>query len=67
LKKDLYGLKKEPRAWYAIIDSYMMRSRFTKSYEYTNLYYKVDDGFPFILVLYVDDLFLTGDEKLIVG
>ena len=32
-----------------------------------NLYYKVENGFPLILVLYVDDLFLTGDEKLIVG
>jgi hypothetical protein len=32
-----------------------------------NLYYKVFDGDPLILVLYVDDLFLTGVERLIVG
>jgi hypothetical protein len=32
-----------------------------------NLYYKVESGCPLILVLYVDDLFLTSDEKLIVG
>lgn len=31
-----------------------------------NLYYKVVDGHPFILVLYVDDLFLIGDEDMIV-
>jgi len=31
-----------------------------------NLYYKVVDGRPLILVLYVDDLFLTGDEDMIV-
>jgi hypothetical protein len=30
-------------------------------------YYKVEDGCPLILVLYVDDMFLTGDEKLIDG
>ena len=45
----------------------MMIFGFTKSDAYTNLYYKVEDGFPLILVLYVDDMFLTGDEKLIDG
>jgi hypothetical protein len=40
---------------------------FTKSDAYSNLYYKVEYGFPLILVLYVDYLFLTGDEKLIDG
>jgi hypothetical protein len=37
---------------------------FTKSKEDSNLYYKVVDGGPMILFLYVDDLFLTGNEKL---
>lgn len=38
---------------------------FSKSEADPNLYYKVVDGQPVILLLYVDDLFLTGDEKLI--
>ena len=38
---------------------------FTKSKADPNLYYKVVDGDQVILLLYVDDLFLTGDEKLI--
>jgi hypothetical protein len=67
LKKSLYGLKKAPMAWYAKIDSHVMSFGFTKSDVDPNLYYKVEDGFPLILVLYVDDLFLTGDEKLIDG
>jgi hypothetical protein len=67
LKKALYGLKHAPRAWYARIDTYMMSLGFTKSDVDPNLYYKVENGCPLILVLYVDDLFLTGDEKLIVG
>ena len=29
------------------------------------MYYKITDGDQEILLLYVDDLFLTGDEKLI--
>jgi hypothetical protein len=40
---------------------------FTKSHADPNLYYKVENGCPLILVLCVDDLFLTEDEKLIVG
>jgi hypothetical protein len=38
---------------------------FTKSKTDSNLYYKVVDGGPVILLLYVDYLFLTGYEKLI--
>ena len=42
-----------------------MKLGFTKSIVDSNLYYKVADGQTLILVLYVDDLFLTGAEKLI--
>ena len=37
----------------------------TKSKEDSNLYYKVEDDRIMILLLYVDDLFLTGNEKRI--
>jgi hypothetical protein len=66
-KKALYRLKHAPRAWYARINNYLMSLGFTKSDADLNLYYKVEDGCPLILVLYVDDLFLTRDENLIVG
>jgi hypothetical protein len=59
LKKALYGLKQAPRAWYSRIDGYLMSFGFTKSDADPNLYYKVVDGDPLMLVLYVDDLFLT--------
>jgi hypothetical protein len=65
LKKALYGLKQAPRAWYGRIDSFLMNLGFTKSKADPNLYYKVKDSGPVILLLYVDDLFLTGDKKLI--
>jgi hypothetical protein len=38
---------------------------FTKSIENPNLYIKIVQNHPAILVLYVDDLFLTGEEHLI--
>jgi len=65
LKKDLYGLKQAPRAWYARIDNYLIRLGFSKSHADPNLYYKVVNNAPVILLLYVDDLFLTGEESLI--
>jgi hypothetical protein len=38
---------------------------FTKSKADFNLYFKVMNDEPVILLLYVDDLFLTVEEKLI--
>ena len=65
LKKVLYSLEQAPRTWYGRIDSFLMSLGFTKSKADPNLYYKVVDGDQGILLLYVDDLFLIGDEKLI--
>jgi hypothetical protein len=66
LKKALYGLKQVPRAWYARIDNYLTRFGFSKSYVNPNLYYKVVNDAPVILLLYVDDLFLTSTKPLII-
>ena len=65
LKRALYGLKQETRAWYTRIDNYFTELGFTKSEEDANLYQIVVDGKVLIIVLYVDDLILTGDETLI--
>jgi hypothetical protein len=66
LKKALYGLKQAPRAWYSIIDNYLQSIGFTKSDANPNLYLLIKGEDILILVLYVDDLFLTGAETLIV-
>eukprot|EP00253_Pinus_taeda_P026134 PITA_26134 len=65
LNKALYGLKQAPRAWYERIDSYLMKLGFTRSEADPNLYFKVEDDKPLILVLYVDDLFLIAVDPLI--
>ena len=65
LNKALYGLKQAPRSWYERIDGFLMNLGFTKSTDDTNLYYKVENDGIMILLLYVDDLFLIGKEKLI--
>src|SRR5713101_1033817 len=66
LKKALYGLKQAPRAWYRRIDSFLTSLDLTKSKVDTNLYFKVIEDEPVILLLYVDDLFLTENKKQIV-
>ena len=65
LKKALYGLKQAPRAWYGRIDSYWQKMGFVKSDADPNLYYLLVEDEPLVLVLYVDDLFLTGSSRLI--
>jgi hypothetical protein len=64
-KKSLYGLKQAPGAWYGRIDSFLQSLGFSKSIAYPNLYIKIVQNHHVILVLYVDDLFLTGEEHLI--
>jgi hypothetical protein len=63
LKKALYGLKQAPRAWYGRIDSFLTSLGFTKSKVDSNLYFKVMNDEPVILLLYVDDLFLNWRRK----
>ena len=65
LKKALFSLNQAPKTGYGRIDSFLMSLGFAKSKAYSNLYHKVVDGGQVILLLYVDDLFLTGEEKLI--
>ena len=58
-------MKQAPRSWYTQIDNYFTGLGFTKSEAYANLYQIVVEGKILIIVLYFDDLILTGDEQLI--
>ena len=63
IKKTLYGLKQVPRAWYGRINGFLMSLGMTKSKEESNLYYTIEDDGIMILLLYVDDMFLTREDK----
>eukprot|EP00253_Pinus_taeda_P003826 PITA_03826 len=67
LKRALYGLKQAPHAWYTKIDNYFTGLGFTKSEAVANLYHITVKGKPLIIVFYVDDLILTGDDQLIMS
>lgn len=51
LKKDLYGLKQAPSAWYARMDAYLLRIEFVKSIADPNLYIKIVNNEPVIILL----------------
>jgi hypothetical protein len=65
LRKALYGLKQAPRAWYSRIDTYLLQMGFEKSDADPNLYFIIRGEDTLILILYVDDLFITEAEDLI--
>ena len=55
----------DSRTWYSKIDNLLASFFFTKSKVDSNLYYKVEDGNPVMLLLYVDDMFVIGMDGLI--
>jgi hypothetical protein len=65
LKKNLYGLKQASRAWYGKINNFLIILGFIKNNANLNLYFKFLDDIPVIRLFYVDELFLTGVEKVI--
>ena len=50
--------------WYNRMDSLLVTLGCTESKEDSNLLFKVEGGRPVMLLLYVDDLFLTRKEEL---
>jgi hypothetical protein len=66
LKKALYGLKHDPRAWYSRLDKYLQREGFRKGSAGNNLYIKVSESNILLIEVYVDDIiFGSDDDRLI--
>ena len=60
LQKSLYGLKHAPRSWYAKMDVFLLSQNFQRCKYDPNVYIHQFDGNLLILVLYVDDILITG-------
>jgi len=67
LKKSLYGLKQAPQAWYAKMDSFLLDTGFSRSHFDNTVYTKKVGKYLIILVLYVDDLILTGSDPNLIS
>lgn len=63
LKKALYGLKQSPRAWFGRFTKAMKRMKFEQSLGDHSLFVKRSkDGKTTALIVYVDDIIVTGDD-----
>lgn len=66
LWKAIYGLKQAPRAWYSELRSFLISSGFKNSLSDTSLFIlKVQGKFIYVLV-YVDDILVTGTDSHLV-
>ncbi|KAI5327124.1 hypothetical protein L3X38_026520 [Prunus dulcis] len=64
LKKSLYGLKQAPRQWYKKFDSFMIEHRYRRTTSDHCVFVKrFDDGEFIILLLYVDDMLIVGQNS----
>jgi hypothetical protein len=63
LHKSLYGLKQSPRAWFSRFSDVILSMEFIRCHsDHTCFICHCPDGCYIILLVYVDDIILTGDD-----
>ena len=64
LKKSLYGLKQSPRAWFDRFTKVVRRNGYTQCQADYTLFVKTSfEGKLAILIVYVEDIVVTGDHE----
>ncbi|GKA68228.1 putative RNA-directed DNA polymerase [Tanacetum coccineum] len=63
LKKSLYGLKQSPRAWFGRFTLAMKHYGFKQSNSNHTLFLKQRGNLITCLIIYVDDMIITGNDK----
>lgn len=63
LNKALYGLRQAPRAWFITLKQYLVTNLgFTASKADTSLFVRVSSDHIVLLMVYVDDIVITGSS-----
>ena len=62
IQRALYGLKQAPRAWFAKFSSTISRLGYMASHYDSVLFLRRTDKGTILLLLYVDDIIITGDD-----
>ena len=62
LRRALYGLKQAPQAWFAKFSSTIFRLGYTVNPYDSALFLLCTDKGTILLLLYVDDIIITGDD-----
>ncbi|TYK03354.1 Retrovirus-related Pol polyprotein from transposon TNT 1-94 [Cucumis melo var. makuwa] len=63
LRRALYGLKQAPRAWFATFSSTITQLGFTSSSHDSALFTRQTPNGIVLLLLYVDDMIITSDDR----
>ncbi|RVW86311.1 Retrovirus-related Pol polyprotein from transposon RE1 [Vitis vinifera] len=67
LHKAIYGLKQAPRAWYHELRQFLLTSGFKNSHSDTSLFVLRSSNHVVYLLVYVDDIILTGSSDTLVS
>ena len=63
LHRALYGLKQAPRAWFEKFSSIVAQQGFTSSSHDTTLFVRKSFASITLILLYVDDMIIIGDDS----
>jgi hypothetical protein len=66
LEKAIYGLKQAPRAWFHRLSSYLLDIGFTASLVDTSLFIFIAGNFKVFMLVYVDDIIITGTHPQLI-
>ena len=68
IRKSLYGLKQSPRAWFARFTTAMLTRGYRQcNGDHTLFFRHSTSGGVVILLVYVDDIIITGDDESAIG
>jgi hypothetical protein len=67
LLRSIYGLKQSPRTWYFEIHLFLTKTGWICSTADPNLYFVWRGSSVVILLIYVDDLLLTGNDSQLIS
>jgi Reverse transcriptase (RNA-dependent DNA polymerase) len=62
LKKSIYGLKQSLRTWYGKLRSHLLSCDFKINNVNHSLFSKINNGITIIVLVYVDDIIITGND-----
>lgn len=65
--KSIYGLRQAPRAWYEKFSSKLLDLGFLLSTSDSSLFVRKDNGCIIYLLIYVDDIIITGNDTTVIG
>jgi Reverse transcriptase (RNA-dependent DNA polymerase) len=63
LYKSIYELKQSPRAWYSKLSHFLLLHNFIKSSADSSIFIKHLNNKTTIVLVYVDDIIITGNDK----